>query len=309
MRSLLIVLALAGCYRNSGPAAPSNNAAAPSYEATANDELGFLPVDADLVIGIDMANARRSALWQKLEPQLIARLGPELDRVRAECGVDPLQSLERATLAMKMLSGDRVKGVFVLRGLGSPRMIECFSKQNVREGGKSTDDRGVLVMHRPSRKDMTAAVATVGTTMVIHFDASANRDTVAAVLAGGAPLRSSPAFLSLYARREPGSTVWGMLNGSSPIFDAMGGIGARPKSVDGTLTVTDRLAIAVRMTMPSAGDADRLRMEIDKAGAMARNFVERLDTAVKGDSLQIDVVITEDQLRGLIGMMGGAIGP
>ena len=49
--------------------------------------------------------------------------------------------------------------------------------------------------------------------------------------------------------------------------------------------------------------------EVDKVKPMAGAYVERLDVNVDGATTQIQVALTEAQIRSLVGMLGGLGGP
>ena len=144
--------------------------------------------------------------------------------------------------------------------------------------------------------------------MVIQMDGVATYDSLTAVLAGGAPLRKSTAFMALQARREAGSAVWFMANGNSKAFDQMRSMGFSPKALDGTLTVTDRFIGALRMTMGNPSEAGRMQVDFDKVKGMIAPMVEKFETRANGDVLSIEAVITEQQLRSIMAMMGGMLG-
>jgi hypothetical protein len=87
MRSLVFVsaLALLGCGSAPPASGPSNKAAAPDYAATADDVLGFLPVDAEFVVGLDLVTLRRSQLWLKFEPQIMSASGVDMAKFKIRC--------------------------------------------------------------------------------------------------------------------------------------------------------------------------------------------------------------------------------
>lgn len=310
MRYVLVALAaVSGCHRAPGPVTPANQAAAPNYAATADDELGFLPVDAEIVAGIDLMSLRRSQLWQKFEPMFISALGPDLEKFRTACGFDPVKTIERVTIAVKERGPSQYTGVVVIRGVDTSHVRECLASEVQKSGGKATTDRGVVLVTQPSEPNMTMAVGVVGaSTMVVQLDAVTNYDTLTAVLAGGAPLRKSSAFMTLQTRREPGASMWFMANGNSKAFDQMRSMGFAPKSLDGTLTVTEKFSGVLRMTLGNPSEAARMQAEFDKVKGMIAPMVEKFETRVSGDVVAIEGVITEQQLRSMLQMLGGAMG-
>jgi hypothetical protein len=309
MRFVLLALAVVACHRSApAPTTPANKAPAPSYAATADDELGFLSADADIVFGVNMAELRRSQLWHAFEPQLIA-FAQRVAKYGNGCD-DVMKTFERFSIAIKILGQNRFRGVIVMRSSDIIRAIECSVAETKRKGGTVTVDRGVTITTDPSSPGMVGAMTPVGTsTLVMQIDEAANYDTLMAVLESGAPLRKSPAFMTLFGRRERGAAVWGMMNGNSSAFDQMAATGFRPRSIDGTIVTTDKLVAAVRMTMASPDEAARIASEVDKVKGPASTMLERFESHTEGPMVVLDVAITEPQIRALVGMLGLGNGP
>src|SRR5689334_5305972 len=120
MRYVLLALALCACHRAPTASTPTNKAAAPDYRATADDELGFLPVGADLVVGVNMNAMRQSALWHTFEPQ-IAALGQQFEQMAGTCGPNPINTVERFSMAFTMMPDKTMHGVVVIRGVDTSK--------------------------------------------------------------------------------------------------------------------------------------------------------------------------------------------
>src|SRR5690349_3830972 len=80
------------------------------------DDLDLLPVDSELVVGIDFAQVQKSTVWQQLiVPQLtkgefMAKLG-EFKRL---CGFDPIATTTRVSLGVRSLDKDDPDGVIIV---------------------------------------------------------------------------------------------------------------------------------------------------------------------------------------------------
>jgi len=305
MRFVLVVAALAACHRAPAPTQPANKAPAPDYAAAAADELAFVPLDSDFVVGLSFVELRKSRMWQTFKPQLQAVMR-QLNSSGTCADIDFTQVMERATFGMKQRERNQFSAVLVVRGGEMQRGFECSVSETKRSGGTVTVDRGVTVMSRPDLPGMSAATMIVGgSTMVMQFDPAANHDSLIALLAAGSPLRGSSPFMTMFARREPGAAMWGMANGTAPLFDQMASSGMRPRNIDGTIVVTDLLGATVRMTMASPAEANAIANEIGKMKGMAGNYATRFDVAVQGSVAEIRVDLTETQIRGMAGMLGG----
>jgi hypothetical protein len=308
MRYVLLVLALCACHRAPTSTTPANQAPSADYRATADDELGFLPVGSDLVLGVNMTAARQSALWHTFEAQ-IAALGKEFEKISGQCGPNPINTVERFQMALTMNPDKTMHGVVVIRGVDTTKALDCVVTQSKKAGGNASVDRGVAVVSYPN-KPVAMAVAVVGpSTVVMQLDKTVSYDTMQKVLASGAPLRTSPTFLTLYQRREPNASVWGMANGSAAMFNELAQQGVRPRSIDGTVVLTDKIALAVRLVMETPDAAAKVNSEIAKVKPMAGAYVETLDANANESTVAIRVVMNETQLRQIMGMLGGAFGP
>lgn len=313
MRFALVALALIGCHHGSSTSTPANKAPAADYSKTADDVLGFLPADADMVFGVDMVQLRQSPLWAKYEPHLVAFAKEGFEKMGGWCGQDPqvaVRKIERVTAALKIVGKDKVKGVVVMRGFDPAPLLDCTVTQTQKNGGTATRDRGTVVTSFPKDPGTQIAFAAGGpTTLVVQIDETVSHDSMTAVLAGGTPLRGSQSFVTLYNRREPGAAAWGMANGNAKMFDELAQMGMRPKSIDGTLIVTDAFTMAVRLTMGTPDEAAKLTAELDKVKGGASAFLQRFDYTVTGPMIQINVVMTEAQAQQILSMLGGLGGP
>lgn len=311
MRFVLLALAVVACHRNApAPTTPANKAPAPSYTATAEDELGFLSADADIVFGLNMAELRRSQLWHAFEPQLAA-FAQQVSSYGSGSGCgDMTKTVERVSGAIKILGKNKFRGVFVVRSPDIMRALECSVAEAKQKGGTVTVDRGVTITTNPTVPGLIYATIPVGTsTLVVQMDEAANHDSLMAVLESGAPLRKSPAFMMLFGRREPRATLWGMANGNAGMFDSMASTGFHMRSIDGTIVASDKLVAALRMTMASPDEAARIASELDKVKGPASAMLERFESHTEGPMVVVDVAITEDQIRALVGMLGLASRP
>jgi hypothetical protein len=311
MRLVLVaLLAALGCSRTPTAATPANKAPTPDYQQSATDELAFLASDADFVLGFDLKELRGSQIWKTFGPQIDAFMKKAQEEFGGTCNDDFMQKLERITVALKVPGGNKVSGVAVLHGGDMPGALKCSASIAGKSGKTATMDRDVLVLTNAAKPELgSASRAITPSTLVVHLDKGASYDSLGLVLASGVPLRTSPAFMKLYERRERGASMWGMANGNASVFDQMASSGMRPRSIDGTIVASDRLVINVRMTMAGAAEATNIAAEIDKMKGFAASYVERVDVRTEGELAHIQVALTEAQLRNLAGMLGAMAGP
>jgi hypothetical protein len=273
--------------------------------------LAFLPVDADMVVGVDVAALRGSALWAEYQGKLTDAAGPQLANVQKTCGFDPLQSVSSVTLAA--YSKDMAGAVAVVRGLDRDRTIACLQNKVVPDVTVASDHGVVTLTHTNGSRDVLSFADS--TTLVLQgakASAQPTPDQLRAVMQAGVPLRSSPTFLDMFNRLEKGATMWMVVNGNASAFDKLG-MATRPRAIYGTLRAADGLSGKVHIRMPTADDAKQLtgmaQAQIQQAAAM----FDQLDVAAEGEVMTVTVALSMSKLRSMVQMMsmmfGGAGSP
>lgn len=293
-----------GCHSSSdGKSTTPSNKSEPQAVSASADELGYLPADADVIAGFDAAALRSSALWKQYEAKITSGLGADYDRFKAACGFDPIQQINGLTFAGKMKGDDKFEGVFVVRGVNGTGTLDCLAKE-MQDKSAVTNVGGVLTV--TDRNTNTKMIATIvgGSVMVGVTVPQGSTLTLEQALHTAAPLRSSPAFMALYNRREPGATMWGMVNGNSLILAQMSDGGAKPSSVDGTLVIRDTFDGTMRVSYPTADGASAMQKQLDQIGAMVGKQMTTFDAHVDGSTFVLHIVATAEQVMGLVGMLG-----
>jgi hypothetical protein len=289
------LLALVACGSSAPAVAPSNKAPAPSYAAALDDVLGFLPIDSEIVIGVDGNQIRTTALWSGLGPRLEQILGEDLQQVIKACGFDPFATIERVSIGLRAVDDDHMVGVVVARGVGAG-MMGCV-RTRFGKGGAVVDDKGVLVMDHHGEK---AAWTVVGTSLVMQLGQDVGHDSMQAVLASGSPLRGSSAFMTIFNRLARGS-IWGIVNGHSKLFDELGATGMRPVAIEGTLTLSDRVVLAGTATFDSPDVAAKVDGIVKTFLAQLQGYIERGASHADGAAVHVDLSMTGAQLQQRLG--------
>ena len=89
------------------------------------------------------------------------------------------------------------------------------------------------------------------------------------------------------------------------IFPPLPAFYAKPKSIDGTLVLTDRFVGAMRVTFGTANEADQLTKMVQQVLPMVAGKVEKADARADGEILRIDVVATDDQMKAILAALDG----
>lgn len=290
---LALLLALVACGSSAPAIGPSHKAAAPSYEASLDDVLGFLPVDSEIVVAIDAKQIRGSQIWAVLAPRIEQEMGSDLKELRTACGFDPLKTVERVSLGLRMPDSEHLSGVVVVHGVGAGT-LGCMKS---RTG--SRDDRGVVITHDGERKQ--AAWTVIGSTLIGQLDARANQDSLQIVLASGSPLRSSSAFMAMYDRLDHRASILGLANGRSHAFDELDGEGIRPATVDGTVTITDHVTLTAHGLFGDDATAAKVDTMLTGAFGSIGKLLEHAESRADGHRVEAGISMSGAQLQQLLG--------
>ncbi|MBA3540404.1 MAG: hypothetical protein H0T79_12390 [Deltaproteobacteria bacterium] len=301
--SLVAVVTLHACWAAPPPAVTPRPTVVAVYRgadfsSTIADPLGFLPADAEFVLAIDLAQLRRSSLWQTFEPHLFDKLGAAFTPVRKDCGFDPLAGLQSLTFGASTL-GDKPSGTVVIRGLDRARVLACVKKG---AAPRTTFDGEHLLYHSDDGSDLAVqfvdgqtAVAVIGETVTI-------RDLTSAVQSGS-PLRSGP-FADVFAELGDAKPIWFIVNGTIKQLQQLASRGVRPEWLFSTIDVGDAVVANAHLRVETAASATQLVAGVSGQLGAAKLFVERFDIAAVDRDIVVDLAATEPQVTQLLGVFG-----
>lgn len=297
-----VTLALGACYRDRGSGEPAGGRPAGERAAAASaDPLAFLPIDAEIVLGLDARRLFASPLWRVFGPQLVDRIAGGLQEFQTACGYDPLAALRGVTVGFK--ASEPIDGVVVVRGLDRDRTMACAARVLPRRG--VTIERGVISVPGGGAGDPPAAATFAGgSTLVI----ATSRGKLDAALASGAPLRGSRAFMELWQLVDTGQAAWGIVNGASSAFDTLSSLGLRPRAMLGSVGLDHGLSVTGRLRLGTPDEATQLAQLAQPQLGMARAMADRFDLGAEGPDLTLRVEMTAAQVEALAGLLSGALG-
>jgi hypothetical protein len=305
------VLLLVACFKSSGSstplhgAAPAIEIARSDHSATLADPLGFLPIDSELVLSLDAEQLRRSEIWRQLEPKLLASADQGLGQFKRVCGFDPVTSIRGISIGMNGL-GANASGVIVVSGLDRARLTAC-ARKNHRAGQTTIALDGEFLTVRDAQATMVATFVDAST-IVALVGPTATRESLQAVLSGGAPLRSSPTFVEMFGRLDIESSLWVLINGNSKIFQQAAALGMKPKSLIGSLSLASGLDAMFRMRLETAAEAQQLSQLAQGQLHLASSFFEKLEVTTDSADVVVIAQMSETQLQNLVSLLGGMLG-
>ena len=132
-------LALGGCKKDNknggaGGAAGGGGSGAASA-VPAKTGFAVFPADSSMLFGVNLSQARSSALWTKYKSVIEAALASKMDDVKGVCGWDPITSISSVIAAV---NPDTQKVVVVVKGLDRSKIKDCAPKMAEKKGKKIT---------------------------------------------------------------------------------------------------------------------------------------------------------------------------
>lgn len=301
---MALVSGFAGSALAQAPAKTPATKAAPK----AQDDLAYLPADAELVMGVHFANMQQSDLWKQLvEPQLMkGDVKVKLDEFKAICGMDPLKTVQSFTFGLKNLKDGKPEGIAVGNGVDRAVVMGCMDKlsKDAKTKAKITRDGDNYMIKGDDGSNV--AVQLVGDRMIMQLGPKASIAGVKAAAKGGSRLKAAAHFAPLYKKIKTNETAWLLIHDKSKLFDDMGtAMGAKPKAIYGSFNVTRDLSADVHIRVPTAKDATTMATNVKSQAQGLSAFVDKIDVSSAGSDVSISIMISNAKLQTLIKMAGG----
>jgi hypothetical protein len=282
------------------------------------DDLTLLPVDSELVLGVNFTQLSQSAVWKQfVEPRLLSdSIKTKLGEFKAKCGFDPMTAVKSLSVGVKGLKSPKVEGVVVVHGADKTKAMACMDKLKgeAKDKAEITRDGDVTVITPKSGEPLAFAFIDDDTAVVV-LGAKANAAGFKAAAAGGSALRTSQAFIELFNKLDTQDSVWLLMNGNSPVFDQLAALGVKPKAIYGSANVTDGVKVDFRMRLESPDQATQMAQMGKSQANAAKSMLsfDKFDFASDGPDVTIGMAVSAaklpavmKQLKGMAGMAGGA---
>ena len=283
--------------------------------SVAESDLMLLPADSDAVIGVNFAQVRQSALWQRfIAPQLAGVEG--IHEFEVLCGFDPLASLSSISVGVKGLgSDDSVTGTIVIHGFEKAKAMSCFDKEGLpdaeKDGSKVTIDGDVVLIASADHDHAALTFVDNTTALIVIGPEAATKQSVERIAAGNGTLPTSTAFADALQNINTDDSLWLILRDSSPLVKIANTEIARYTPIQlGTVYVsvhvTDTLALDAGLRLGSPETVARLvaaiqaRMTDAGARTAVGTYFDQLDVTADGPDLIVSLAATGDQLAQLV---------
>lgn len=299
------------------PAVTSVDKAPPAKikQATNSADLAKLPVDSEIVVGVNVTAVKASPLWQTfVEPRMGADVKAKLDEFKQKCDIDPLAVVKSASVGLKDTPGGK-EGVIVVHGPEKAKIAACAEKMKADKDAKVeiTIDGDTTIL-KPKTGGIAVAFQFISDTdAVIAIGSKADATGLKAIV-GGQGLASSNAFVEIYNRIETEKTLWLLMNGKNEAFKPLAMAGIKPSSVFASVDATSGINLDLRMRLASQDQATQsatmMKTQLGPAAGMLK--MDKLDVSADGQDLKFIMVVSAANLGPMMatmqGMAGGAMG-
>jgi hypothetical protein len=280
--------------------------ASPSGAAT--EDLALLPVDSEVVMGINVGQMLTSSLWKQLvEPKVMT---PErvakLNEFKAKCGFD-FTAIKSVALGMKA-SGDKPEGVIVMHGLDKAKAWDCADKMKdemAKDGSEFTRDGDVALVKDKKGETMALTFVNNSTAVAVLGD-KANAAGVKAVTAGNSGLKTSQQFTDMFGKVKSSDTLWMLVNGK--LLEKGASMGLKANAVYGSINVTDGLTLDMRLRTPTPEDATAAATMFKAQSQGAAQMFDKIDVTNDGNEVRFAVVLSGPKLEAMIKQFQGLLG-
>jgi hypothetical protein len=281
----------------------------------ANDDLALLPVDSEVVVGINFGQLQQSALWKEfVAPKLTGSDVAGIEKFKLLCGFDPLESLKNVSFGLKGLggSGNDVNGVIVVHGYDKAKSMSCFDKDGVTEaekdGTKVNIDGDVVLITDKTGKQMGFTFVNDSTAIAVLGPDATTKDGIKKIAAGGGSLAKSQTVVDLYGKMKTSDSLWFLVNGNAPFMSKAGSLGVKPKAIFGSLNVTDGLSLDLHMRLNTPDEAGNFVSMAKGQLGQAKQFFDKIDVTSDAADVLIAIAMSKEKLKQLVGMVGGMMG-
>ena len=277
------------------------------------DDIAMLPIDADLVAGVNFQQLQLGGLWKTFVMPMITKDQAKLDEFKAKCGFDPMTALRSASFSLKNIdtSGKMPDFVAVVHGIHKKEGLACLTAMHDKGGDKApqlTMDGDYVSL----AKDSATIVGTwVNDTTFLVEGPHGTKDDLAKLAKGDDALRTAAQFVDMFGKLNPNDSLWFLLKGSAKIVDQASAIGLKPVAVFGTVNAGDNIAADLRLRNADAAEATKAKDTLTALAGQAKNFapVDKIEVAQDGNDVRIQAMMSGDNLRKAQQMMHGGPPP
>jgi hypothetical protein len=298
-----------------GAAAPSAPAAVGAMPQGVDRLLASLPVESEIVIGMDAGRLKASPLLAPLFDQAMkannAKMGFDM---QAECGIDPAQLVTKFVAGIRLVSADKVDVAVAFDGLERSATMACIekAKSKIEANGFKVGVSGNVasfegaVDGKPAYVGMTVADDNVTVLRISNAPIDVKALMTQSAAKAGDGLTKSAEFMNMVKSTNTAATIWGLANGSSP---SMQKLPLKFKAAFGSIDITDGVQANGRLRMNSPDEATNVSKLLGgQLGSIKQmGFADIAEATVDGSDVLLSFAMKKQQLENITRLASGML--
>lgn len=272
--------------------------------AASSQDLEVIPVESDLVMGIDFAQARQSKVWSETALPALTRserFQKVTELLKTKCNIDPLAAVSKGTLGVKM-QGRSGEAVIVLHGIQKDKALPCLDQVKDELAARQVEVArdGETVELKSPRGGLAFTFAGADTVVIVSGDGD-NKARLAEVAKGKSQLKASKEFSDMYSRVQTGQTLWFLVRGDAEgLAKMLDKLNVKAKAIYGSLNVTDGLSFDGKIRTETEEQAKNLADLIKSQAEVASAMAEKVDIGNDKNDVKLQVALTAQQLKAVL---------
>jgi hypothetical protein len=299
-----VVIGLSACKKDEGKAADGKG----GVSTSGSKDLDMIPVDSDVVLGLDIAQAQKSAAFREYALPAITKsadVQKVLETLKTKCNIDPMASASRLTASIKTAGNNDADFVGVLHGIEKSKAMPCIDslKEELAAQKLEAVKDGDVVTIKNERGAL--AFTFIGdTTAVIVSGPKTSKERVLEVAQGKSTLKTSKEFSDMHGKLNTSHTLWFLVRGDNEmIAKNLEKLNVKSKAIFGTVNLTDGLEVRGNMRVETEEQATNMVDLAKTQTGMFANMATKFEIDRDKNDVRTVIVMTQEQLKSVAGLL------
>ena len=270
------------------------------------DALASLPQGIKAAVGINMAGVKKSSFFDMLKNKMMSEdKNGEFLKFVQDCKFDPFTQIDWMVVGMEQVGKGGDFAAVVARGkFDEATLMPCVMQKQTEknDGDKFTiEDYKGKKLYVSSKTPEKVMAFTSANTLVVGQKA-----WLTSLIDGGAKTAKDGAIAGMVGKVDTAQALWlaltelpaGGMGGPMPIP------GGAPTAMWGSVDFSSGIAAKLSLQLASADAAKGMADMANAQAGMAKQFFDKLSVTAAGDTVAIDIGMSEQQIKMLVGMIG-----
>jgi hypothetical protein len=296
-----------GTGSGAGGSGTTANPAVPKVDLPAGGDrmLAAMPVDAEIILGIDVAKLRNSpalaAVFAEAVNERTTSMGFDMN---AECGIDPTKEIGLVVAAVKMINKNMGEISAAMAGLDKAKVLACIEKTRAKIEAQGTLEVDGDYIHF-NRKTTHISVLFGPDNMMVAKVSKTPPDRAAlqamAAAQPGTGVTASKDFMGTLGTTNTKATIWGLANGQSPEMDSLP---IKFQVFVGSIDVTDGVNAKGVIKVKSPDEAQKVAQVFGSqlASIKSMGMADVAEMKPDGSDVVVTYTMTAKQVQTAIGL-------